>query len=124
FKDLITFLPCPILTHAIARHQLQILSVKSIWHIYNQVPDFQNLTQIEIFFSNFKGRSWRDKWIWMLQMLQHSPKLQDLIIHQEMEDGICEEDNWLDPQVVPECLSSQLRTCMFRDWRGRQVPNP
>ncbi|XP_045828712.1 FBD-associated F-box protein At4g10400-like [Trifolium pratense] len=98
---------------------VQILNVKSIWHIYIQLPTFQNLTQMEIFFANFKGRSWRDKWNWTLEMLQHTPKLQDLTIHEDMKDAIC-EDNWHDPQVVPECLSSQLRTLLFRDCIGRQ----
>jgi len=31
-----------------------------------------------------------------------------------------EEDNWQDPQIVPECISSQLRTCLFRNCKGRE----
>ncbi|XP_058770621.1 F-box/FBD/LRR-repeat protein At3g52680-like [Vicia villosa] len=71
----------------------------------SQVPTFHNLTQIELFFKYDCKRNWK----WMLQMLQHCPKLQHLII----------ENNWLEPDVVPECLSSQLRTCLIRNCRGR-----
>jgi len=36
-----------------------------------------------------------------------------------MEDGIY-EDNWQDPQNVPTCISSQLKTCLFKDCKGRE----
>jgi len=66
---------------------------------YDRVPIFYNLTQMELFFnlmevfSILKGTSWTKKmmlehriwpkkWMWMLEMLQHSPKLQHLIIHE------------------------------------------
>jgi len=34
-----------------------------------------------------------------------------------MENGIY-EDNWQDPQNIPTCISSQLRTCLFKDCKG------
>ena len=35
---------------------------------------------------------------------------------QEIKD----EDTWKDPKVTPKCLSSQLRTCLLKDCRGRK----
>ena len=36
-----------------------------------------------------------------------------------MESGIFEDD-WKDPETVPRCLSSQLKTCLFTGCRGRK----
>ena len=30
------------------------------------------------------------------------------------------EDNWEDPKIVPECLASQLKTCLFKNYRGKK----
>jgi len=51
------------------------------WRRCVHVPIFHNLTQLELF-SNLKGKSWPEKWKWMVEMLQHTPKLQHLIIHE------------------------------------------
>ncbi|XP_073225369.1 F-box/FBD/LRR-repeat protein At3g51530-like [Cicer arietinum] len=93
-----------------------------------QVPTFHNLTQMELFFNffifiNYKiYRDWPHKWRWMLEVLRQSPKLQRLIIHEEEKEieNEFDEENWEDPQVVPECLSSQLKTCLFTNCRGRE----
>jgi hypothetical protein len=38
---------------------------------------------------------------------------------QEIENANAHEEyNWEDPKVVPECLSSQLKTCLLRNYRG------
>lgn len=99
------------------------LSIKLTWTHYVQVPIFYNLTQMELF-SNLKGKSWPKKWMWMLEMLQHSPKLQHLIIHEEIENRIENgndvKDNWEDPKIVPECLASQLKTCLLKNYRGKK----
>jgi hypothetical protein len=128
------------------------------WTRYVQVPLFYNLTQMELF-SNLKGKSWPKKWMWMLEMLQNSPKLQHLIIYevshiississylfcltlplhiltlvscfgwkftyclQEIENRIddADDDIWEDPKIVPECLSSKLKTCLFKNYRGKK----
>ncbi|KAK2437200.1 hypothetical protein QL285_022120 [Trifolium repens] len=31
-----------------------------------------------------------------------------------------DEFNWEDPKIVPECLSSQLKTCLFKNYRGNK----
>ncbi|RHN71099.1 putative FBD domain-containing protein [Medicago truncatula] len=102
------------------------LSITLTWTHYFQVPIFYNLTQMELF-SNLEGKSWPKKWMWMLEMLQHTPKLQHLIIHEEIENGIengndddDDEDIWEDPKIVPECLSSQLKTYLFKNYRGKK----
>ncbi|RHN69083.1 putative F-box domain, FBD domain-containing protein [Medicago truncatula] len=97
------------------------LSIKMTWTHYVQVPIFYNLTQMELF-SNLAGKSWPKKWTWMLEMLQNSPKLQHLIIYEEIENRIDDDDDdiWEDPKIVPECLSSKLKTCLFKNYRGKK----
>ncbi|WJX42334.1 hypothetical protein P8452_29581 [Trifolium repens] len=97
----------------------RILRTKLMLHMDVRVPTFHNLIQMELFFCSLKGKTWDKKWMWMLEMLQHSPNLQHLTLHQKIEDGI-DENNWQDPQTIPKCLSSQLRTCLLRGWRGRK----
>ncbi|GAU26535.1 hypothetical protein TSUD_361680 [Trifolium subterraneum] len=97
------------------------LSIKLTWPCFVQVPVFYNLTQMEIF-SDLKRRSWPKKWMWILEMLQNTPKLQHLIIHEEIKNGNDHEDSWWeDPKIAPECLSSQLKTCLFRNYRGNKL---
>ncbi|XP_045791626.1 F-box/FBD/LRR-repeat protein At3g52680-like [Trifolium pratense] len=92
------------------------------WPCFVHVPVFYNLTQMEIF-SDLKLLSWPKKWMWILEMLQNTPKLQHLIIHEEIENGNDHEKEyswWEDPKIAPECLSSQLKTCLFRNYRGNK----
>ncbi|XP_058739139.1 F-box/FBD/LRR-repeat protein At3g52680-like [Vicia villosa] len=80
-----------------------------------QLPMFFNLTQMELVF-----KRWHSKWELIVKMLPQSPNLQHLIIHEEEKEnknGI-NDKNWEDPEIVPECLSSRLRTCLFRCYRG------
>ncbi|XP_058788020.1 F-box/FBD/LRR-repeat protein At3g26920-like [Vicia villosa] len=79
-----------------------------------QIPFFYNLTRMELFFNSIESRwrpKWR-KWKWILEMIQQSPKLQHLIIHEgiKQKSGI-KEKNWKDPLTVPECLTSHLKRC-------------
>ncbi|CAJ2662839.1 unnamed protein product [Trifolium pratense] len=100
---------------------LTSLSIKITWPCFVHVPVFYNLTQMEIF-SDLKLLSWPKKWMWILEMLQNTPKLQHLIIHEEIENGNNHEEYswWEDPKIAPECLSSQLKTCLFRNYRGNK----
>ncbi|XP_045790023.1 FBD-associated F-box protein At4g10400-like isoform X1 [Trifolium pratense] len=101
------------------------LIIKLTRPCFVEVPVFYNLTQLEIF-SDLKLQSWPKKWIWILEMLQNTPKLQHLIIHEvshEIENGNDHEEEyswWEDPKIVPECLSSHLKTCLFRNYRGNK----
>ncbi|CAJ2662768.1 unnamed protein product [Trifolium pratense] len=95
------------------------LSIKLTRACFVEVPVFYNLTQMEIF-SDLKRRSWPNKWMWILEMLQNTPKLQHLIIHEIENGNDHEEYSWEDPKKVPECLSSQLKTCLFRNYRANE----
>ncbi|XP_050880210.1 F-box/FBD/LRR-repeat protein At3g52680 isoform X1 [Lathyrus oleraceus] len=95
-----------------------ILNVEqTLRHIMVQVPIFYNLTQLELLFKF--NQSWKGewKWRWILKMLQNSPKLQHLIIH-EKSKIVIDEKSWKEPPIVPECLLSQLETCLFRQYKG------
>ncbi|XP_058785260.1 F-box/FBD/LRR-repeat protein At3g52680-like [Vicia villosa] len=102
-----------------------ILNLGKVWsHPFVQVPNFYNLTQMELFIDlDQLGK-------WILKLLQHTPKLDHLIIHhQEIEnqkeiyamnrERIKKMNNQVDPKMVPECLSSRLKTCLFPSWRGK-----
>jgi hypothetical protein len=43
-----------------------------------QVPAFINLTYMEIIFE--LSLDWPEKWTWLVEALQHCPKLQNLVI--------------------------------------------
>ncbi|CAJ2672339.1 unnamed protein product [Trifolium pratense] len=70
----------------------------------NDIPIFHNLTKLEL----------HDRLELVLLVLQHCPKLQKLELKQEIYDLAGNEDgqqNWVEPEFVPQCLSSYLRTC-------------
>ncbi|CAJ2672340.1 unnamed protein product [Trifolium pratense] len=81
---------------------------------YYDIPIFHNLTQLEL----------HDRLELVAQVLQYFPKLQKLELNQESyetagneEDG---QQNWAEPEVVPQCLSSHLRTCSIHNFLGLQ----
>jgi hypothetical protein len=63
-----------------------VFSFMQKWAGCVQVPIFYYLTQMEILFDleRFSRQSWPNKWMWILEMLQNCPKLQHLIIHDEV----------------------------------------
>ncbi|KEH22195.1 F-box/RNI/FBD-like domain protein [Medicago truncatula] len=79
-----------------------------------QVHNFHNLTCMELIF----GSSWCTKWKWVLELLEHCPKLQNLTLD-EVLHFYRAEDDWKEPAIVPKCISSQLRTCSLKAHRGR-----
>ncbi|XP_058785197.1 F-box/FBD/LRR-repeat protein At3g52680-like [Vicia villosa] len=116
----------PILIPLLRFSRALILNLEEIWSLpLVQVPNFYNLTQMELFIDlDQLGK-------WILKLLQHTPKLDHLIIHhQELENEeeigemnrvyIKEINNQVDPKMVPECLSSRLKTCLFASWRGKK----
>ncbi|KAK2415176.1 FBD-associated F-box protein [Trifolium repens] len=80
----------------------------------NDIPIFHNLTHLELY----------DRVELVLQTLQHCPMLQNLELHQEpfeeLEDEEYDLQNWVEPEVVPQCLSSHLRTCTIYNFEGKQ----
>ncbi|AET04160.1 F-box/RNI/FBD-like domain protein [Medicago truncatula] len=61
---------------------------------------------------------------YQIEVLQHCPKLQNLTIHEVLfvdgsRDGNGIKDiDWMDQPIVPECLSSQLKTCSLIGYKG------
>ncbi|PNX84903.1 cyclin-like protein/F-box protein [Trifolium pratense] len=55
----------------------------------------------------------------MTEVLENCPKLQNLTIHED-SSGRHEigNDDWVDPSIVPKCLSSELRTCSLIGYEG------
>ncbi|CAJ2670169.1 unnamed protein product [Trifolium pratense] len=78
-----------------------------------QFPMYLNLTYIKLILKDKHP----EKWKWLLEVLNRCPKLQNLTIHEDSELG-CEQFNWMDPTIVPECLSTQLRTCLLKDYKN------
>ncbi|XP_045797859.1 FBD-associated F-box protein At4g10400-like [Trifolium pratense] len=83
-----------------------------------QVPAFLNLTNLKIIFGSTTN-DWLGKWKWMTEVLENCPKLQNLTIHED-SSGRHEigNDDWVDPSIVPKCLSSELRTCSLIGYEG------
>ncbi|KAK7362558.1 hypothetical protein VNO77_04674 [Canavalia gladiata] len=94
----------------------QFLRVEMMNTSLSDVPYFNNLTNMELIFQFTKWQCG-----FLVEALHHCPKLQNLTIHKRYDygDGIY-EDGWEDPQLVPECLSSQIRTCCLKDYEGKR----
>lgn len=77
---------------------------------------FRNLTNMELILKHNHCEKWN--W-WLLKALKHCPKLQNLTIHQDFEnEEEFEEvvDNWVYPTIIPDCLSTQLKTCLLKGY--------
>ncbi|RHN48279.1 putative F-box domain, FBD domain, leucine-rich repeat domain, L domain-containing protein [Medicago truncatula] len=81
------------------------------------LPMFESLTYLKL---SLSFKVWYPKWKWLMRMLKLSPKLQNLIIkdNEDLEEKI--DECWKDPPNIPECLSSQLKTCRIRVFKGTQ----
>ncbi|KAK2363887.1 F-box/FBD/LRR-repeat protein [Trifolium repens] len=76
------------------------------WTEWTQLPNkFQNLTHLEL---NFYSALVYPRWTWLLEMLELSPKLQNLIIQDN--DALKETNDvrWQNPSVVPECILRRI----------------
>ncbi|XP_045810157.1 F-box/FBD/LRR-repeat protein At4g00160-like [Trifolium pratense] len=73
--------------------------VNRMQHPYDVVPIFHNLTHLEL----------HNRWDLVVQVLHQCPKLQNLTLYKYgYEDGDYQE-NWVEPEFVPQCLLSSLR---------------
>lgn len=72
-------------------------------------PIFRNLILLQLCMYNFHH------WDHVMEVLQHCPKLQVLRINKLAPGNI----NWKYPNFVPECISSQLRSCTI-NYEGRE----
>ncbi|WJX76204.1 [histone H3]-lysine(4) N-trimethyltransferase [Trifolium repens] len=81
-----------------------------------QFPMYYNLTCIKLILKENHPK----KWNWLLEMLNHCPKLQNIIIHEDYGHEYEALDNWMDPTIVPECLSTQLNRCALDGYRNTE----
>ncbi|CAI9261632.1 unnamed protein product [Lactuca saligna] len=72
------------------------------------LPKFPNLKHLEL-----KG-SFKSPWILVTQILESSPELEHLCF-EELEDN-----SWIEPESVPTCMVSNLRTMKITKCKGRK----
>ncbi|AES97471.1 putative FBD domain-containing protein [Medicago truncatula] len=89
---------------------------KNINAYYKDFPVFCNLIHLEILFSDY-DHSWNN----VAKVLQHSPKLQILLIRKRSSNYYTYRKDWESPNSIPECVSSHLKTCTiinYEGWKG------
>ncbi|WJX32095.1 hypothetical protein P8452_20462 [Trifolium repens] len=84
------------------------------------IPTFHNLTHLHLDCLNYR-------WNFLIEVLKHCPKLQLLDLD---EAGLNSDDQtwtkkddkeyWVDPDIVPQCLSLHLRVCYLSSFLGLQ----
>ncbi|GAU25865.1 hypothetical protein TSUD_164060 [Trifolium subterraneum] len=94
------------------------LEIEQVHYNNNPIPTFHNLTKLELISLEYS-------WQFLVKVLNHCPKLEELNIDQadvNKEYWTREDDkeNWVDPDVVPQCLSLHLRTCNLINFLGLQ----
>ncbi|RHN53806.1 putative FBD domain-containing protein [Medicago truncatula] len=77
-------------------------------------PKINNLTNMELILKH----NHCEKWKWLLEILECCPKLLNLTIHEDHRNAEEVVYNWIDPIIVPKCLSTQLRTCLLNDHKS------
>ncbi|AES94287.1 F-box/RNI/FBD-like domain protein [Medicago truncatula] len=103
---------CPILEQ-LQVTDLQFGSPITTMDTYQQVYSCHNLIHIELTFIQLYQKKVKN----LVELLQHCPKLQDLTL-QKLYERQRDEHDWGEPQTVPKCLSSQLRTCSLIGYKG------
>ncbi|XP_058731927.1 FBD-associated F-box protein At5g22730-like [Vicia villosa] len=100
-----TFCHFPLKALLNAKHL--ILEINEVCRGYDEIPTFHNLT-------NLKLSSIKCNWNLLFQVLKQCPSLQNVELCQETITEIQHDPgNWVDPIFVPQCLSSQLKTCIL-----------
>ncbi|CAK8568318.1 unnamed protein product [Lathyrus sativus] len=86
---------------------------------------FHNLTHLDLIFNFDRDEQFAVfRWKWLIELLQNTPILQTLIIHEVSKVDVLHclkewewgwewgwELEWEDPKIVPACLLSHLTTC-------------
>ncbi|CAK8541424.1 unnamed protein product [Lathyrus sativus] len=79
------------------------------------IPTFHNLTQLQLNIIRYSCQ-------FLVEVLHHCPELRKLDLRQANLDKIrnrkTDRENWVDPDVVPQCLSLNLRTCNLLNFFG------
>ncbi|KAL7605933.1 hypothetical protein Lser_V15G15589 [Lactuca serriola] len=77
--------------------------------VHSHLPKFLNLKHLDLKDSYFKS-----PWILVTQILESSPELEHLCF-EELEDN-----GWIEPESVPTCMLSHLRTMKITKCKGRK----
>ncbi|WJX81384.1 hypothetical protein P8452_64272 [Trifolium repens] len=92
------------------------LEINEVLYYDDLIPTFHNLTQLELICHEYS-------WKFLVRVLSQCPKLQKLYFYQfdvdyETYDRNYDEENGVDPDVIPQSLLLNLRTCKFFDFFG------
>ncbi|KAK7316339.1 hypothetical protein VNO77_35302 [Canavalia gladiata] len=81
------------------------------------IPVYHRLTYIQ-----FNYMEYKKDWIAAVDLLKYCPKLEALVIEKRDVPFIWEDDgeivNWLYPQSDSECISSHLKICTLKNYKG------
>ncbi|GAU43286.1 hypothetical protein TSUD_389850 [Trifolium subterraneum] len=88
----------------------RVYKVNQLQRPYDVVPIFHNLTHLELV----------NRWDLVVQVLHQCPRLQNL----RLDEGLCDsmryeeghQENWVEPEFVPQCLLSSLITCTIKTY--------
>jgi hypothetical protein len=75
-------------------------------------PVFSNITELELVVGKCIN------WIFIFQVLKNCPKLQILFLEMPLMPYDCSISLMLFPDNLPECLSSQFKSCTITNYRG------
>ncbi|CAH1416545.1 unnamed protein product [Lactuca virosa] len=75
--------------------------------VHSHLPKFLNLKHLEL------KDSFKSPWILVSQILESSPELEHLCFEEP------EDSSWIEPQSVPTCLVSNLKTMKITKCKGR-----
>ncbi|MCH84717.1 F-box family protein [Trifolium medium] len=92
----------------------RVYQVNQLQRPYDVVPIFHNLTHLEL----------HNRWDLAVQVLYQCPKLQNLKVYKELCDSkryeVGDQENWMEPEFVPQCLLSSLRKFTSADYSDLQ----
>ncbi|XP_058752286.1 putative FBD-associated F-box protein At5g56440 [Vicia villosa] len=63
-----------------------------------------------------KHRDLKEEWVWLLERLDYFPNLRNLTIIEDNGNGDEIVYNWREQTSTPGCLSTQLRTCLIKQF--------
>lgn len=93
------------------------IEINKVYRRFDEIPTFYNLTKLKLHSINYNSHL-------LVQVLNRCPNLQNVELSQgtAVGDGIRDNDqeNWVDPASVPQCISLHLKTCTLWYFRGQQ----
>ncbi|AES81067.2 cyclin-like F-box protein [Medicago truncatula] len=86
-------------------------------YTFQRIAMFHNLTYMELIinYQHFP-RAWMFNG--MIKLLEYCPKLQSLIIEEGFTFHKLYDEDWEEPKIILKCLSSHLRICSLRNFKG------